>query len=85
MPSGPGGTENLGLVLNSLVVRRGQAIQIDGQADRPEQVYAFEQALQKKAGMQKVEITKSVPDTQTRKVKFTVKFQYKSFTQKGAR
>jgi len=86
VPSGPGGESGTGgIVLNSLIVRRGQAIQIDGQADRPEQVYAFEQTLQKKAGIQKVEITKSVPDNQTRKVKFTVKFQYKNFTQKGAR
>jgi hypothetical protein len=75
----------VGIVLNSLVFRRGQAIQIDGQADQPEQIYAFEQALQKKEGIGRVDPPKYVQDSQTRKVKFTIKFQYKNFTQKGAR
>jgi len=78
-------TSSGGIVLDSLIFRRGQAVQIDGQAGRPEQIYAFEQALQKKEGIRNVEIPKSVPDNQTKKLKFTVKFQYKNFTQKGAR
>jgi len=83
--SGPGGQETVGIVLNNVTIRRGQSIQIDGQAERPEQIYAFEQALQKREGVGRVDPPKYVQDTQTRKVKFTIKFQYKNFTQKGAR
>ena len=79
-----GATEG-GIVLDSLHFKRGQTVQIIGQADQPEQLYAFEQALPKKEGIRGVRIDKSVPDNQTKKVKFTVTFQYKDFTQKGAR
>jgi Tfp pilus assembly protein PilN len=82
---GPGSSGSGAIVLDSLTFRRGQAIQIDGQADRPEQLYAFEQTLQKKEGIRNVEIKKSVKDNQTNKVRFTMSFQYKTFTQKGAR
>jgi hypothetical protein len=82
---GPGSSGSGGIILDSLTFRRGQAIQIDGQAERPEQLYAFEQALQKKEGIRNVEIKKSVKDNQSNKVRFTVSFQYKTFTQKGAR
>lgn len=84
--SGPrGGAETVGIVLNNVTIRRGQAIQIEGQAERPEQIYAFEQALQKREGVGRVDPPKYVQDTQTRRVKFTIKFQYKNFTQKGVR
>ena|GEM_PF-341306 len=82
---GPGSSGSGAIVLDSLTFRRGQAIQIDGQADRPEQLYAFEQVLQKKEGIRNVEIKKSVKDNQTNKVRFTMSFQYKTFTQKGTR
>jgi hypothetical protein len=79
-----GATEG-GIMLDSLHFKRGQAVQILGQADRPEQLYSFEQALNKMEGLRSVKIDKQSQDTQTKKVKFTVSFQYKDFTQKGAR
>ncbi|MDH7598667.1 MAG: PilN domain-containing protein [Sedimentisphaerales bacterium] len=85
MERGPRFGRSGGIVLDSFSFKRGQTITIEGQADSPEDLYRFEEALRKKEGIRSVETKKSTQDKQTNRIKFSINFHYKNFTQKGVR
>jgi len=85
MGRGPRGGRAGGIVLDSFSFKRGQTITIEGQASTPEDLYRFEEALRKKEGISQVQTKKSTQDKQTNRIKFSINFHYKGFTQKGVR
>jgi Tfp pilus assembly protein PilN len=76
--------QNPGVVLDSLHFKKGQAATLTGQTDNEEQLWKFQGNLRGRKGLDDVEISNVSQDAKTKKVKFTITFQYRSFTKKGA-
>jgi len=77
---------NDGIVLDTLHFRKGQVVTITGQAGSQEQLWKFDANLrgQKAKGIDTVVLANQVVDTKTKKIKFTMTFTYKTFSQKNA-
>lgn len=69
-----------GIKLENFHFKKGQAVTISGQASSKEQLYKFEETLQSRKNIKSVNTNPSI-DTKTKKVKFTMTFHYKNFTQ----
>ncbi len=76
--------KNDGIVLDSLHFRKGQGVTITGQAGDPKQLWAFEESLRAQKDFSKITIANQTQDNKTKKVKFTITFNYKSFSNKDA-
>jgi len=76
--------ESNGIVLDSFRFKKGQPVTISGQAGNEEQMWKFQAGLRGQKNIEDVEISTAVPDKKTKKIKFTMSFQYKSFTKKNA-
>jgi len=76
--------ENEEIVLDNLHFKKGQAVSVTGQAGNMEQMWKFQANLREQKGIKDAEIVSAAPDTKTKKIKFTITFQYKEFTKKGA-
>ena len=76
--------ENAGIVLDSFHFKKGQVVTLIGQADNEEQLWKYQENLRGRKGLDDVEISAANQDAKTKKVKFTITFQYKSFGKKNA-
>jgi hypothetical protein len=71
--------------LESFHFKKGQLVSITGQVQSPDQLYKFQESLMSRSGIKDVKIQNTSSDNKTKKVKFTMTFQYKNFTSKGTR
>ncbi len=76
--------QNPGIVLDSLHFRKGQPVTVTGQADNQEQLWAFQKNLSGRKGVEKAESSNVSQDSKTKKIRFTITFQYKGYTKKNA-
>ena len=74
-----------GMLLDSFNFRKGQTVNITGQAKDSEQLYKFQKALLDKKGITAVKIQNATKDKKSNKIKFTITFHYKGFTKKKSR
>jgi hypothetical protein len=74
--------KNDGIVLDSLHFKKGQTVTIVGQAGNTEQLWAFEKNLRAQKDFTGVAITNPAVDSKTKKIKFTITFNYKGFSKK---
>ncbi len=76
---------NNGIKLETFHFKKGQLVNITGQVQEPDQLYKFQEALMSKNGVKDVKIQNTSRDNKTKKLKFTMTFNYKNFTNKGTR
>lgn len=76
--------QNNGIVLDSLHFKKGQPVTLTGQADNEEQLWTFQRNLASRKGVDGIEPSNVSLDSKTKKVRFTITFQYKGYTKKGA-
>ncbi len=76
--------QNDGVMLDSIHFKKGQAVTVTGQVDKEQQMWKYEANLREQKGITGVVFTNTPPDPKTRKIKFTVTFQYRNFSKKGA-
>ncbi len=76
--------QNDGIVLDSLHFKKGQVVSITGRAGNADQMYKFQTGLLEQKGITDVEISNSAVDTKSKKIKFTITFHYRGFTEKEA-
>jgi hypothetical protein len=69
--------------LESFHFKKGQLVSITGQVQDPDQLYKFQEALMSKSGVKDVKILNPSRDSKTKKLKFTMTFHYRNFTNKG--
>jgi hypothetical protein len=74
--------QNEGVVLDTFHFKKGQAVSVTGQADNMEQMWKFQANLREQKELKGAEILNATPDSKTKKIKFTITFQYKEFTKK---
>jgi len=74
-----------GIKLDSFHFKKGQLVSISGQAQNSDQLYKFQEALLSKNGIKEVKIQSTSTDSKSKKLKFTINFNYKNFTKKGIR
>jgi Tfp pilus assembly protein PilN len=79
---GAGDTD--GIVLDSLHFKKGQPVTVTGRADNEEMMWKFQDGLRNQNGIDDVDNPSATPDKKTKKLKFTVTFQYRNFTKKDA-
>ncbi len=72
-----------GIMLDSLHFKKGQPININGQAQSSEQIYKFQENLLKQKNIKEVKIQSASKDNRGDQIKFTMTFHYKNFTRKG--
>ncbi|HON90182.1 MAG TPA: PilN domain-containing protein [Sedimentisphaerales bacterium] len=73
---------NEGVVLDTLHFKKGQAVTVTGQADNMEQMWKFQSNLRGQKELKGAEIVNATPDSKTKKIKFTITFEYREFTKK---
>jgi hypothetical protein len=76
--------ENSGIILDSFHFKKGQVVTLIGQTDNVEQLWKYQQNLRGRKGLKEVEISSANQDAKTKKIKFTITFQYKDFGKKTA-
>lgn len=76
-----GGEE--GIMLDSLHFKKGQTVNITGQAQSSDQLYKFQENLLSHKDIKEVRIQNASKDNKEGKIKFTITFHYKNFTRKG--
>jgi len=74
--------QNDGVVLDTFQFKKGQPVSVTGQADNMEQMWKFQANLREQKDLKGAEIMNASPDSKTKKIKFTITFQYKEFTKK---
>ncbi len=75
-----GGVE--GIMLDSLHFKKGQPVNITGQAQSSDQLYKFQENLLSHKDIKEVRIQNASKDNKNGKIKFTITFHYKNFTRK---
>jgi len=80
-----GEAEASGIVLDSLHFKEGQAIKVEGRADKEKQLHTFQEGLLGQRGIDKVILTRSSFNKKTKKFEFTLTFHYKTFTLRSAK
>jgi len=71
-----------GIKLDSFEFKKGQPINIAGQAQNIEQVYEFQKKLLGQKDITEVKLTNPAKDSKSGKLKFTINFHYRNFTKK---
>ncbi len=71
-----------GMLLDSFVFQKAQAITIKGTASSYEQLYEFEKVLRSQKGITEVNLQKPTFDEKKKQVTFKMTFHYKRFTRK---
>lgn len=69
-----------GVFLDSLLFELGKPVEVKGQADSYEKVYEFHKNLTGESGISQPRLIEPSMDEKTRKVKFTVRFDYRHFS-----
>ncbi len=75
-------TANAGITLDKLDFKMGRPVSITAQTRNAEEMYKFQKSLLAIKGITDVKIQNPDMDKKTKKLKFTMNFHYKSFTQK---
>jgi len=70
------------ITLDILDFKRGRPVTISGQAKAAEQLYKFQKGLLAQKGIKNVRIQSMPQDSKTKKLKFTITFDYRNFTKK---
>jgi len=70
--------ESDGIMLDSLDFKKGKSVTITGQAPGAEKLYKFQESLLTRKGIRNVKIQSAPEDKKSKKLRFTVKFDYKS-------
>jgi hypothetical protein len=73
-----------GIKLTSMSFKKGQPVSISGEASSNDQLSRFEKNLQNTKGIEKVNYTANT-NTKSRKITFTITFDYKNFSRKTTR
>jgi hypothetical protein len=73
-----------GIKLTGLNFKKGQPVSITGQASSNDQLSRYEKNLQKAKGIEKVNYTANT-NAKSKKITFTITFQYKNFSKKTTR
>lgn len=76
--------DNNGIVLDSFHFKKGQLASVTGLAGNAEQMWQYQQNLLKQKSIEDVNISSQTNDSKTKKIKFTMVFNYKGFTKKTA-
>lgn len=76
--------KNDGIVLDTFHFRKGQTVTITGQAGTTEQMWAFEKSLRAQKDLTNIVIGNQTQDNKSKKIRFTITFNYKSFSRKDA-
>lgn len=71
-----------GIELDRLDFKKGRPVTIAGHAKKSEQLYKYEKSLMDVKGIKKVKIQNTSKDTKTKKLSFTIIFDYKTFSRK---
>ncbi len=74
-----------GIKLDDLHFRKGQPVSVSGQAPNEGALYKFEKTLQNNKNIKDAEIKSSSKSPQGGKLKFTITFSYKNFSQRKGR
>jgi len=69
--------------LDSFHFKKGQLVSITGQVQNSDQLYEFQETLLEQNGIKEVKIQSTSRDSKSKKLKFTITFQYKNFTKKS--
>jgi len=77
--------DSKGILLNSFHFGKGEPARLTGQADNTEQLGKFEKNLQDKKDISNVTEESATQDEKGKKIIFTIKFDYKSFSKKKGR
>ena len=77
--------DNRGIEVTGFDFKKSRPISISGQAQGSDQLYKFQRTLLARKGIKDVVIQNASPDTKTKKLKFTITFHYKNFTEKKSR
>jgi hypothetical protein len=75
--------ENRGIQLDNFYFRKGQPVTIGGEAQSNDQLYDFQKYLLSKKGITDVNIQNTSTDSRTKRLRFTITFNYKTFTKKS--
>ncbi len=73
------------VILDSLHYKKGKPVSINGQARSAEQIYKFQEELQKQKDIHEVKLQNTSPGGLDDRLKFTMFFHYGNFTQKQAK
>jgi len=73
-----------GIKLTSLSFKKGQPVSISGEASSNDQLSRYEKNLQNTKGIEKVNYTANT-NTKSKKITFTITFNYKNFSKKTTR
>jgi hypothetical protein len=76
--------QNDGIVLDTLHFKKGQTVTIMGRAGNMEQMWRFQENLLGQKHIKDVQISNNSMDAKSKKIKFTMEFQYRRFTKKDA-
>lgn len=71
-----------GIMLNSILFKKGQPVSVTGQANSNDDLSKFEKSLQANKIIGEVNPPTATTDSKTRKITFTMTFHYKNFTKK---
>jgi len=74
-----------GIKLDGLHFKKGQPVSVTGQASGNDQLYKFEETLNSSKYISDAKIQNPSVDPRTKKVRFTVTFKYRNFSQKKTR
>jgi len=75
--------DSRGITLDSFYFKKGQPVSISGQVQDNDQLYDFQKSLLDKKGITDVNIQNTSRDSKTKRLKFTMTFNYKTFTKKS--
>ena len=74
-----------GVKLDSFHFKKGQPVSVTGEVQNSDRLYEFQETLLKQNGIKDVKIQSTSIDAKSKKLKFTITFHYKNFTQKITR
>ena len=74
-----------GIKLDGVHFRKGQLVSVTGEAQGNEQLYKFEETLNNNKHIKDAKIQNPSLDQKTKKIKFSVTFKYKTFSEKTAK
>lgn len=69
-----------GVMLNNFIFKKGRPVTIEGETKKQEDIYKFQENLQKQEGIYKVRIPSKSLNEKEKKVTFTITFDYKNFS-----
>ena len=71
-----------GIMLSDIDFKIGQAVKVKGTAGNAEQLYTFQENLLADESFQDVKIQSPQQDEKSKKLSFTITFNYKNFSQR---